>query len=163
MTTTIVNFIPEDLPETHARRVLRTMNKETFIERWGSGTLRKSHKLGFNVHEAYLQERARFEFGTGFEILPSSRITYSDIKLVPCQGMTELGWHAERMIELRPFESDKFICKQFDIEYSNETKKFGAGIMLWETSAPWIPQGHMVFSVVTELIDNKYQPAQNPF
>lgn len=161
--TNVTQYLPEDLPENHPRRKLRDLTMDEFIEKWGSGTLRKSKKLGFNIQEAYLKERARFEFGEGFEIVFSSRVTYSDIKLVSCQGMTELGWHAERMIELRPFESDVFQCKQFDISYEDNTKKIGAGIIVWSTSASWIPKGMIVLSVLTEQVNGKYQPAINPF
>lgn len=161
--TTIVEVSDQDLHPSHPRHALRFISKEEFIEKWGSGTLRKSTRLGFNTHETYLQERTKFEFGLGFEIIPSSRVAYSDIELVSCQGMTELGWHAERMIELRHFESDLFICKKFEVEYSSGVKRQGAGILVAQTSAKWIPAGQMVFSIVTENINNKYQPAINPF
>lgn len=161
--TKVVDFIAEDLPASHPRRLMRTMSQDEFVTAYGSGTLNKSAKLGFNIYDAYLQERARFEFGTGFEIIQRSRVTYCDIKLVPCQAMTELGWHAERMIELRPFESDDFICKSFEIEYSDGKIKTGAGILVWETSAPWVPAGYMVLSVVAEQKNGVYKSATNPF
>lgn len=161
--TKIVQYVEKDLDSKHNRRQIRDMSKEEFIEKWGSGTLRKSTKLGFDIQEAYLQERVRFEFGAGFEIIQRSRVTYSDIKLVSSQGLTELGWHAERMIELRPFESDEFVCKQFEVEYADSKIRQGAGILVKETSCSWIPQGYMVFSIVTEKKEGKYSPSINPF
>lgn len=161
--TKIVQYVESDISTAYPRRQLRDMNKEDFIAQWGSGTLRKSNKLGFDIQEAYVQERVRFEFGSGFEVIQRSRVTYSDIKLVSSQALTELGWHAERMIELRPFESDEFVCKQFEVEYADHRIRQGAGILVKETSCTWIPQGFMVFSIVAEKKDGKYQSAINPF
>lgn len=160
---TTITTATDSIPVNHPRVLLRNTSKEEFIEKWGSGTLRKSHRLGFDTHDAYLQERIRFEFGIAFEIIQRSRVTYSDIKLISSQALTELGWHAERMIELRPFDSDEFVCKQFDIEYANGTIKQGAGILLKSTSASWIPNGYMVFAIITEKRNNQYLPAINPF
>ena len=161
--TKVVEFVAEDLPENHSRRVIRTMSQETFIQRYGSGTLGKSARLGFNVYEAYLSERTRFEFGCGFIIVPRSRVTYSDIKLVPSHALTELGWHAERMIELRPFWSDTFVCKQFEVEFGDGTIHEGAGILVAQTSAPWVPNGYMILSIVAPNVGGKYMAAINPF
>lgn len=160
---TMIVEMKHELPENHPRIQLRTMSKEEFIEKWGSGTLRKSHKLGFDVNDAYLNERVKFEFGIGFEIIQRSRVTYSDIKLVSCQSLTELGWHAERMIELRAFSADEFVCKQFDIEYADGKIKQGAGLLVLITSAPWVPNGYIIFSVISERRNNQYLPAINPF
>lgn len=161
--TAIVGYHENDLTLEYARRSLRDMSKDEFIEKYGSGTLRKSKKLGFDIQEAYLQERVRFEFGSGFEIIQRSRVTYSDIKLVSSPALTELGWHAERMIEMRPFESDNFVCKQFEVEYADGRIKEGAGILVKQTSCAFIPQGYMVLSVVAEKKQGKYLPAINPF
>lgn len=161
--TKIVQYVEKDLSEVHPRRQLRDMSKEDFINQCGSGTLRKSQKLGFDIQEAYLQERVRLEFGTGFEVIQRSRVTYSDIKLISSQALTELGWHAERMIELRAFESDKFICKQFEIEYADGRVRQGAGILITESSCSWIPQGFMIYCIVAEKKDGKYLSAINPF
>jgi hypothetical protein len=161
--TSVVPYIDQDIKDDHPRRKTRNASKEEFIENYGSGTLRKSGKLGFDIHDAYLRERIRFEFGLGFEIIQRSRVTYSDIKLVPSKALTELGWHAERMIELRPFESDVFICKQFEIEYPDGKTKEGAGILVRKTSCSWIPQGFMVFSIVAEKQNGKFKEAINPF
>lgn len=158
-----VYYVEKDLNEGHPRIKIRDMSKEDFIEKWGSGTLRKSNKLGFDIQDAYLKERVQFEFGYGFEIIQRSRVTYSDIKLVPSQALTELGWHAERMIQLRPFESDVFVCKQFEVEYADGKIKEGAGILVKETSCQWIPQGYMVLSIVAEKKNGNFLPAINPF
>lgn len=161
--TKIVAYNEKDLYLDHPRVLLRNLSKKEFIDKYGSGTLRKSEKLGFNIDEAYLQERTKFEFGQGFIIIQRSRVTYSDIKLVPSKALTELGWHAERMIEMRPFNSDVFVCKQFEVEFGNGKKKEGAGILVVTTSANWIPNGFMVLSIVAEQKRGKFLDAINPF
>jgi hypothetical protein len=161
--TKIVEFAETDLAGGHPRRKLRELTREAFIEKYGSGTLRKSERLGFNVQDVYLRERAQLEFGYGFEVVARSRVTYTDIKLVSCAAMTELGWHAERMIEMRPFESDVFMCKTFEVEYADGRKREGAGILVGETSAAWVPQGNMVLAIVTERHNGAYEAAINPF
>lgn len=161
--TTLVSYHEQDLPPEHPRRMLRELSAADFIEQFGSGTLRKSARLGFNIQDAYLQERAQVEFGAGFEVIPGSRVTYSDIKLVPGAALTELGWHAERMIELRPFESDCFQCKQFELEYADGSVREGAGILVLRTSASWLPLGQMVLAIVTEKRNGQYLSAMNPF
>ncbi len=161
--TTKTTYHPADLPTEHPRRVMRDLSREAFIEQHGSGTLQKSARLGINVDEAYLQERVQVEFGIGFEITKRSWVVYTDLMLEPCQAMTELGWHAERMIELRPFESDVFLCKEFVVQNANGASRRGAGIWVKETSAPWLPAGHMVFAMLTERTDKGYGPARNPF
>ena len=160
-----VEYTLQDLDESHPRRTLRDMDKQTFIDKYGSGTLRKSQKLGFDITDAYLNERVKFEFGNGFQICYSSRFSYNDIKLIPCEAMTELGWHAERMIEIRPFESDIFKCKEIDVDFEGGERIQGIGIVLMETSAQWIPNGYSVFSIVSTFNKEtkQYMKAINPF
>jgi len=157
------SYHDNDLPATHPRRILRDLPQAAFVELYGSGTLRKSARLGFDIQEAYLQERAQLEFGLSFEVVSRSRVTYSDIKLVPCAALTELGWHAERMVELRPFESDSFVCKQFEVEYADGQIKEGVGILVKSTSASWVPKGSMVLAFVAQRKAGVYLAAENPF
>jgi hypothetical protein len=161
--TKFVSYTPNDLPPAHPRRMLREMDKSTFMHAYASGTLAKSARLGFDIHDAYIQERTQLEFGAGFEIVPRSRVTYSDIKLIPSAALTELGWHAERMIELRPFESDAFVCKQIEVSYADGRIREGAGILVEQTSAKWVPAGHMVLALVAERLKGQYASALNPF
>jgi hypothetical protein len=161
--TETIEYPPIGLSHDHPRRQLRDLTREEFIDKFGSGTLRKSARLGFYVQDAYLRERAQVEFGYGFEVVARSRVTYSDIRLVPGAPLTELGWHAERMIEMRPFEEDEFFCKQFEVEYADGKKREGAGILVWKTSAGWIPPGQMVLAIVAERVNGEYLGAINPF
>ena len=57
-----VEYTLQDLDESHPRRTLRDMDKQTFIDKYGSGTLRNSQKLGFDITDAYSNERVKFEF-----------------------------------------------------------------------------------------------------
>lgn len=47
------------------------------------------------------------------------------------------------------------------VEYSNATKKKGAGIFVEITSASWIPKGYIVFAIAAEK--KHYAMAINPF
>ena len=146
------------LPENFIK--MREMSINDWISKYGSGTLQKSQKLGFDVYDKYLEERVKFEFGFGFEILPKSYLTVSDIKLVSASALTELGWHLERMIEIRPYESDWFLAKYIQLGTDNRQ---GGCILLKETSASWIPKGMMVFAMVAPFDNGKYLEAVNPF
>lgn len=161
--TRFVEYSPLDLPEDHPRRRLRELSQDEFIQQYGSGTLRKSHKLGFDVRKAYLQERTRFEFGQGFELIQRSRLVYQDPKLEPSQGITELCWHLERMITLRPFESDVFEPKYLEVTYPDESIKHSHGIFVHFTSAKWIPPGYIAIAHVVPVLNGKLGSAINPF
>lgn len=139
---------------------MRTMEQDDWIAKHGSGTLQKSKRLGFDVYEKYLEERVKFEFGFGFEMLSKSYLTVSDIKLVSASALTELGWHLERMIEIRPYDTDWFLAKY--IQLGTDDRQGGC-ILLKETSANWIPKGMMVFAMVAPFKDGNYQEAVNPF
>lgn len=139
---------------------MREMSMNDWITKYGSGTLQKSRKLGFDIYDKYLEERVKFEFGFGFEILPKSYLTISDIKLVSASALTELGWHLERMIEIRPYDSDWFIGKYIQL---GKDDRQGACILLKESSASWIPKGMMIFAMVAPFSDGKYLEAINPF
>ena len=149
--TRIVAYSPLDLPENHPRRRLRDLTQAEFIQQYGSGTLRKSNSLGFDVREAYLQERVRLEFGQGFELIQRSRLVYQDPKLAACQGITELCWHLERMITLRPFESDVFVPKYLEVTYADDSVKHSYGIFVHYTSAKWIPPGYIAIAHVAPV------------
>ena len=67
------------------------------------------------------------------------------------------------MVELRPFESDSFVCKQFEVEYADGQIKEGVGILVQSTSASWVPKGSMVLAFVAQRKAGVYLAAENPF
>lgn len=143
----IVDYLDEDIDYNHPIRKNRNLTKQDWIDQYGSGTLQKSQKLGFNIEERYLIERVKFEFGNYFKICRASYATVTDIKLVSSAALTELGWHCERLIILRPFESDLFKAKYIHI---SETKDIGGAIVLEETSAKWLPNGYFVYGLIAK-------------
>ena len=161
--TRIVAYSSLDLPENHPRRRLRDLTQAEFIQQYGSGTLRKSHSLGFDVRETYLQERVRLEYGQGFELIQRSRLVYQDPKLTACQGITELCWHLERMITLRPFDSDVFVPKYLEVTYADDSVKHSYGIFVHYTSAKWIPPGYIAIAHVAPVLNGQIKAANNPF
>ena len=144
---------------------LRHLSAEDWIERHGSGTLRKNRRIGFAWHSQYLHERVAYEFGWGFELLPASRVTlgrpYTE---GDCAAVTEAGWHIERYMTRHPFPEDSIQAAYLQVEEGDGTRREGVGIFLAETSAPWVGQGSCVFAIIAPFVPGQgFLPAENPF
>lgn len=153
-------------PDNFQRRVdLRKLSEDHWIEMHGSGTLRKNKKIGFSYRTQYLAERVAYEFGYGFEILPRSQITFGDpITEENCKPLTEAGWHIERFMEMNVF-NDYIEAKYINASYRDNSHREGVGIIIRETSAVWLPVGHIVFSIIAEFNPRmkEWEDAINPF
>lgn len=149
-----------------ARRVkLRTESADEFIESHASGTLRKNKRLGMVWRDQYLHERTAYEFGWMFECLPRSRVTFGDAHTEgDNKAVTEAGWHIERYIEMSTFPEDRFETKYIQVEDKEGVKREGIGIIVRETSAAFVPAGHIVFAIVAEFdaTTNRWCEAENP-
>ena len=149
-----------------AKRVgIRLMDADAFVEKHASGTLRKNKRLGMVWREQYLEERIAYEFGWGFECQPRSRVTFGDAFTEPdCRSVTEAGWHIERYIELAVFPEDRFETKYVNVEYKDGRKREGIGMVARQTSAAFVPGGHIVFAIVAEFdpIAKRWLEARNP-
>lgn len=144
----------------------RTMKDEEWIEKHASGTLRKNKRLGMTWRAQYLEERTAYQFGWEFQIQPRSRIMFGDAFTEgDAHAVTEAGWHIERYIETKVFPEDHFECKYINVEYADGTKHEGIGIIVRETSAQWLPKGHIVFAIVAEFdpVEQDWKEANNPF
>lgn len=131
---------------------VRTMDADTFIERHASGTLRKNKRIGMVWREQYLHERAAYELGWAFECLPRSRVTFGDAYTEgDVKALTEAGWHIERYIELSVFPEDQFEAKYINVEYKDGVTREGVGLIVRQTSAVFVPAGHLVFAIVAEF------------
>jgi hypothetical protein len=148
------------------RRVeLRLLGAEEFIDRHASGTLRKNRALGMVWRSQYLQERTAYEFGWEFECLPRSRVTFGDAYTEgDCAPVTEAGWFCERYLSLVAFPGDRLEVKYLNVEYADDRKREGIGLVVRETSASFIPEGHIVFAIVAEFdpVKKRFRPARNP-
>lgn len=156
----------ENLDGVQNRVKIRLMEADEFIEKHASGTLRKSKRLGFAWKSQYLDERVAYEFGWGFEIVERTRVLFADaIVSENCQPLTEAGWHIERYMNLSIFKEDYFEAKYILVEYKDGQKKEGVGIVVRQTSAPFIPNGYIVFSIIAEFdpVSQDYKEAVNPF
>lgn len=168
METTVVD-LSDELSKTKAleKRInQRIMKDDEWILNHASGTLRKNKKLGMAWKSQYLEERVCYEFGWGFECQPKSRVTFGDaISEGDSHSVTEAGWHIERYIEMNIFPEDRYECKFINVEYSDGTKKEGIGMIARETSAKFIPSGHILFSIVAvfNTIKKEWEDAENPF
>jgi hypothetical protein len=57
----------------------------------------------------------------------------------------------ERYLELSTFPEDRFEAKYLNVEYKDGRKREGIGLIVRETSAPFVPGGHIVFAIVAEF------------
>lgn len=142
------------------------MTKNEFIEKCGSGTLRKASKLGFSNQNLYIEERVAYDFGFEFSRQPSSRITYGK-PLVEGDNhfITEAIWHIERYITLRSTDTEKFSCKYIIFEDSDGIRTEGIGIKVEESNHQLFNDGFDIFAIVS-IWDNKlnsWQKTVNPF
>lgn len=153
--------------EVLERRVmLRLMSDDEWINCCGSGTLRKNKNIGMSWKSQYIAERTCYEFGWEFEILPRSRITFGDaITEGDEKAITEAGWHIERYMRMMIFPEDRVECKFIVAEYPDGKRREGIGMIVRETSAWWIPRGHIIFAIVAEFdkVRNCWKEAVNPF
>lgn len=155
----------ESTPALAKRVAARLMLAEDFVERHASGTLRKNKRLGMSWRTQYLHERVVYEFGYGFECLARSRVMFGDaFTLADCGPLTEAGWLCERHIEMSIFPEDRYEVKYITIEEDGGKRREGVGLILRETSASFVPDGHIVFAIVTEfdVAKDEYLPAVNP-
>lgn len=130
---------------------LRQMDAETFVEKHASGTLRKNKRIGMVWREQYLHERAAYELGWAFECLPRSRVTFGDAYTEgDVKPLTEAGWHIERYLVRSIFPEDQLEAKYVNVEYKDGKKREGIGMIVRQTSAAFVPGGHLVFAIVAE-------------
>jgi hypothetical protein len=129
----------------------RTMSEESFVERFSSGTLRKNRRLGFAWRSQYLEERISYEFGYSFRCAPKSYLTFGDAFTEgDCPQITEVGWVLDRYLARHPFPEDRFQVKYIKLDGQNGPIAEGIGLVLFETSAPFIPAGHVVFAIIAD-------------
>lgn len=149
-----------------ARQAIRCLPESVWIDKHGSGTLRKNQRLGFVSRPQYLHERVCWEFGHTFELLPRSRVTFGDpISEADCKPVTEAGWFIDRYFSLNKavFPDDYYECK-YIYSSRHDVAVEGIGIIVRATCAPWLPGGHILFSIVAEYSKSldMFKPAQNP-
>ena len=152
-------------PALKRRIEIREMNAEDFVERFASGTLRKNKRVGMAWKKQYLEERVAFEFGWEFKCTPRTYVQFGDANTEgDTKSLTETGWHIDRLMSLSVFPEDRFETKHLYIEYPDGTKLHGVGVVLRSTSAPFIPDGHLVWAIIAEVdaLRNDYKKAQNP-
>lgn len=129
---------------------LRQMSMDEFIDKYG-GTLRKAHRQGLDVREHALKKRVQFEFGDAFECIPRSRVTDSNARSVPgAFSFTESLWHADRIQLVKVFPEDQYCLRYVKIARKDTEPTEGLALVVTETSAQFIPTGHLVLAVLTE-------------
>jgi hypothetical protein len=147
--------------------VIRNMAYDEWVCNYASGSLQKAKKLGFSFRPLYLEERVAHEFGWGFKIAPRSRLTFGDALMEgDNSSLTETVWHSCRIIDRNQFpDSDVYEVKYINA-YESDIKEAsayeGVGLILRQTSAKWLPTGHIVYAIIAEWKNNRWERAQNP-
>lgn len=117
-----------------------------WIQKYGSGTLRRVVEENFAWKELYYEERTAFEFGYGFRPLLASRTsTGQPIAEGDNKAITETCWWA-RAIRWRLGTDTKVV----HLTYTNDAvREEGLGIIL-SHSAPWWPKGRICAAFTTQ-------------
>lgn len=142
----------------------RFMSEAEFLFLHASGTLRKNARLGFDYKKQLLHERVAFDFGYGFEAIHESHVNWgTPITEGDCHPITESGWHTDRY-ESISFPGDEFEIKYLKIHTGNGPDREGVGIIIRKTSASYVPNNYVVFSLITEVdtVKHDYKDAANP-
>lgn len=143
-------------------RAVRYLSASEWVERYASGTLRKSVQLGLRWRELYLEERTCFEFGWEFRAYPTSRVTFNDLMAEgDCPAVTETLWHAGRLVARNPYPADEYEVKYVHVTLEDEQRE-GAAILVRRTDAPWLPKGRLVLAIVAEYRDGRWREPVNP-
>ena len=157
----------QSLEERIGHRIkVRGMSADDFVEKHGSGTLRKNRHLGMSWKDQYLSERIAYEFGWEFSYAPRSRIMTGDAYTEgDCSAITEAGWHMERYLNLSLFPEDIYKAQYIHVEERDGTRREGIGLVVEQTSAPFIPCGSVVYALIAEyhLNTKQWGKAKNPF
>jgi hypothetical protein len=163
METTLVDMT--DRERAMPAGVIRLQGMADWIDDHASGSLRKSKKLGFSYRNLYLEERVAHDFGWAFKIAPRSRITFGDAMMEgDCHALTEACWHSERLLSRNPFpDTDYYEVKYiYEADVTGKISREGVGLILRQTSAKWLPAGHIVYAIIAEFYNDAWRDAVNP-
>jgi hypothetical protein len=144
---------------------MREMSEVDWIQKYGSGTLRDSVEYGTAYKTLYRHERICWEYGSGFECIPTTRVLPNIIIAEgDCPQYREALYYFKKIKARRLFQEDYYEFKYINITESDDSVRQGAGIILRATTTSWIPDGHMVLAIVAEY-DTKtkqWKDAVNP-
>lgn len=160
METKILTGPPNPNPGLAA---VRNLSQEEWIAKYASGTLRHAAALDLRHRDLYIEERTAFEFGWEFQCV-TSRVLFNDCKAEgDCSAITELVWHARRAAAMSRYEGDSFAAKYIHHTIDENTVEEGAGIIVSNTSAAWVPKGHLIFAFTSTYTKNGgWAPSVNP-
>ena len=163
---TITNSLDHEVLYKNAlkRLAVRNLSESDWIETHGSGTLRKNKRIGFAYKTQYLKERVAHDLGNMWQTLPKTYVTFNDaISEADSHSVTEAGWYIERYM-VSNIRGDIVETKYIHVTFKDGSRMEGIGMVLRETSAMWIPLGHLAFAIVSEY-DNllgRWKDANNP-
>lgn len=130
----------------NARGALYDRIPEFWIQKNGSGSLRRAKEEGMRWYEMYLSERSAFEFGYGFQAVPDSRLTWGSA-LAECDSapVTETCWWARRLRTKACL--DKIEVKHGRIDWGDGEAEEGIGILWRPAKHPhWLPRNRLLWA-----------------
>jgi hypothetical protein len=144
------------------RVALRFLSDDEWIEKHASGTLRHSKNLGLNYSDLYFHERIAFEFGATFTSQNKGLVSMSPLVIEgDCHPLTEFGWYVRKYLLHNIFDEDKFVpCKILVSKMGGADE--GAALVCTHSSAPWLPTNHVIYCMISSLIDGVWQEAVSP-
>ncbi len=153
-------------PALAGRIALRQAHYRDWIREHGSSCLRKAERNGAGFKKQLAHERVAHEFGWTYEAQFATRVLYGRLQSEEdSPPVTETFWHVDRLRVLNIFPEDIYEAKYIHVDVGKPTARQGAGIILRQTSAPWVPRGHLVFAFIALFNDKTgdFEAAQNPF
>lgn len=136
--------ISPSCPADHHRR----MKNDEFLAKYASGTLRHGAALGFQHLDMLRYERLAFEFGRNWDTAPRSRVTWGRVNITSdTKVLTELVWDFRRLLAMSRFPEDRFEVAYISYTDRDGEVHKGAGVILRESSIPFIADGQVVFCI----------------
>lgn len=133
------------------RAALVDIDPDSWVDHYGSGSLRRAREEGMRWREMYLAERTALEFGYGFQPVPSSRVAFGDA--LACgddPGTTETCWWA-RALRFRAERSGQvWGVDVVHVRISDGDGGASAGIGIRITlpaHPPWLPSDRKIVAL----------------
>lgn len=129
---------------------------EGWVEAYGSGSLRRAREENLRWKDMYLEERAAFEFGYGFQPVLKSRIAFGDaLAESDSPATTETCWWARRLRRLNPDAEVRVLHAHLTEDSTRE----GIGILITPKQTPhWLPKDRVLFAFTVDATGRTVNP-----
>lgn len=134
----------------------RKLSEAEWITKHGSGTLRFAYEMGTAYRQMYLYERVAFTFGGAFRLIPQSRFQCGAVLAeADCKPFTEGVWNIRRRKQ-ECYSGDLYHNPKYITVTTNEGQEEGLGVEVDPVDCAWIPNGYIVYAIVSPAKNGKY-------